>query len=54
MKLRPQRVQGQIRRSLIHVPAQTSHGITAAADSRLVILFVKSPGSTASVLSEEK
>ena len=47
-------------RSLIHVPAQTSHGITAVADSRLVILFVKSPGSVpsaglnAAVSSEEK
>ena len=36
-------------RSLIHVPAQTSHGITAAADSRLVVLFVKSPGSVPAV-----
>ena len=41
-------------RSLIHVPAQTSHGITAAADSRLVILFVKSPGSVPAEESEDK
>jgi len=36
-------------KSLIFVPAQTSHGITAARDSRLVILFIKAPNSTATV-----
>ena len=35
--------------SLIFLPAQASHGITAATDSRLVILFIKAPSSTASV-----
>lgn len=32
--------------SLIFVPAQTLHGITAANGTRLVILFFKAPGST--------
>ncbi len=33
-------------KSLIHVPAQTLHGVTAG-DSRLIILFFKAPVSTA-------
>ena len=36
--------------SLIFVPAQTRHGMTAANNSRLVILFFKAPGSTLSGL----
>jgi mannose-6-phosphate isomerase-like protein (cupin superfamily) len=34
--------------SLILVSAQESHGIRAAGDSRLVVMFIKAPGSTSS------
>ncbi len=32
--------------SVIFVPARTSHGVKAAEDSNLVLMFVKAPGST--------
>jgi quercetin dioxygenase-like cupin family protein len=34
--------------SLILVSAQESHGIRAARDSHLVVMFIKAPGSTSS------
>lgn len=33
-------------KSLVFVPAGITHGITAADDSRLVVLFLKAPAST--------
>lgn len=35
---------GVQRSSLIYIPAKVRHGLRAAADSRLVLLFIKSPG----------
>jgi quercetin dioxygenase-like cupin family protein len=32
--------------NLFFVPAGTAHGIVAAEDSRLVVLFIKAPAST--------
>jgi len=36
-------------KSLVFAPAGTTHGITAADDSRLVVLFFKAPASTSPV-----
>ena len=39
--------------SLILVPAQVPHGMTASSDGRMVVLFFKAPGSTKAELSDQ-